>query len=162
MKKKVIGVIDSFMSYLTKYDGKKTHNMQSLMLDPRFKSLISISSSIIGYELGMAIATKVDKKSLYSILFLKSYQHLHPLFKIENSFVIKSNEENNLDIFEMVTCNNELTKNPINQKLMIFCRCQMDTKDIKCLFEWWKKHESIFPIVGFFLQTNIGDYRFPN
>jgi hypothetical protein len=132
------------------------------MLDPRFKSLISISSSIIGYELGMAIATKVDKKSLYSILFLKSYQHLHPLFKIENSFVIKSNEENNLDIFEMVTCNNELTKNPINQKLMIFCRCQMDTKDIKCLFEWWKKHESIFPIVGFFLQTNIGDYRFPN
>jgi hypothetical protein len=81
------------MSYLTKYDGKITHNMKALMLDARFKRLISISNSIIGHELGMALATKVDKKSLYSILLLKSYQHLHPLSKIESSFVIKFNEE---------------------------------------------------------------------
>ncbi len=48
------------------------------------------------------------------------------------------------------------------QKLMIFRRFQVDAKEIKCLLEWWKKHESMFPIVGFFLETNIRDYRVPN
>jgi hypothetical protein len=38
----------------------------------------------------------------------------------------------------------------------------VDAKEIKCLLEWWKKHESMFPIVGFFLETNIRDYRVPN
>jgi hypothetical protein len=50
----------------------------------------------------------------------------------------------------MVTGTNELTKKPVNKKLMIFCRFQVDVKDIKCLLEWWKKHESMFSIVGFF------------
>jgi len=36
----VIGVINSFLSFLTIYDEKITHNMLTLMLDPRFKSLI--------------------------------------------------------------------------------------------------------------------------
>ncbi len=27
MNKEIIGVIDSFISFLTKYDGKKTHDM---------------------------------------------------------------------------------------------------------------------------------------
>jgi len=48
------------------------------------------------------------------------------------------------------------------QKLMIFRRFQVDAKEIKCLLEWWKKHESMFPIVGFFLETNIRDYRVSN
>jgi hypothetical protein len=104
------------------------------MLDPRFKSLILISNSI-GHELGVAIATKFDKKSLYFILFLKSYHRLHPLSNIESSFFNKLNEENNLDIFEMVIGTNELTKEPINKKLMIFCRFQVDAKDIKCPLE---------------------------
>ncbi len=25
----------------------------------------------------------------------------------------------------------------------------MDVKDIKCPLQWWEKHESMFPIVGF-------------
>jgi hypothetical protein len=54
-----IGVIDSFISF-TKFDGKKTHNMQALMFDRRFKILIFISNSFIGRELGVAIATKFD------------------------------------------------------------------------------------------------------
>jgi hypothetical protein len=84
-------------------------------------------------------------------LFLKFYHHLHPLSKIESSFVNKFNEDNSLDIFEMVIGTNELTKELVNKKLMIFCRFQADVKDIKCPLEWWKKHESMFPIVGFFL-----------
>jgi len=37
MKKVVFGVIDSFLSILTKYDERKTHNMLSLMLNLKFK-----------------------------------------------------------------------------------------------------------------------------
>jgi hypothetical protein len=54
MNKEVIRVIDSFISFLTKYDGKKTHNMQALMSDPRFKILVLISNSFIGSELRVA------------------------------------------------------------------------------------------------------------
>jgi len=39
MKKEVIGAIDFFLYFLTRYDEKKTHNMLALMLDPKFKSL---------------------------------------------------------------------------------------------------------------------------
>ncbi len=34
-----MNVIDSFLSFLTKYDERKIHSMLSQMLDPRFKSL---------------------------------------------------------------------------------------------------------------------------
>jgi len=39
MKKEVIGVIDFFLYFLTRYDEKKTHNMSALILDSKFKSL---------------------------------------------------------------------------------------------------------------------------
>ncbi len=39
MKKIVFGLIDYFLSILTKYDERKTHNMLSLMLNLKFKSL---------------------------------------------------------------------------------------------------------------------------
>jgi hypothetical protein len=41
IKKEVCGVMGSFISFLTKYDARRTHNMLSLMLDPRFKNLRS-------------------------------------------------------------------------------------------------------------------------
>jgi hypothetical protein len=34
-----LALLDSFLSFLMKYENKKTHNMISLMLDPGFKSL---------------------------------------------------------------------------------------------------------------------------
>jgi len=39
IKKEVCGVLDSFLSFLENYEERKAHNMFSLMLDPRFKSL---------------------------------------------------------------------------------------------------------------------------
>jgi hypothetical protein len=38
VKREVINVLDSFFSFLKKYENKKAHNVISLMLDPRFKS----------------------------------------------------------------------------------------------------------------------------
>jgi hypothetical protein len=39
IRKEVCAMLDSFLSFLMKYENKKTHNMISLMLDPGFKSL---------------------------------------------------------------------------------------------------------------------------
>jgi hypothetical protein len=49
----------------------------------------------------------------------------------------------------MTTNANEPTKEVVNLELLIFKSFQMDTKNIKCPFEWWEKHESVFPIVEF-------------
>jgi hypothetical protein len=42
----VINVLDFFLSFLKVYDKRKTHNMISLMLDFRYKSLHIISSFV--------------------------------------------------------------------------------------------------------------------
>jgi hypothetical protein len=32
----------------------------------------------------------------------------------------------------------------------------MNPKDIKCLFQWWGKHEAMLPIVGFWACQILG------
>jgi hypothetical protein len=44
-------VIDSFLSFVTRYDERKVHNMLALMLDPRFK-ILKLISNFIGHEHG--------------------------------------------------------------------------------------------------------------
>jgi hypothetical protein len=44
IKKLVCGVLDSFFSFLMKYEEKHIHNMLSLMLNPRLKSFKLVSS----------------------------------------------------------------------------------------------------------------------
>ncbi len=43
-----------------------------------------------------------------------------------------------------------------NRELLIFKRFQMDPKKIKCPLQWWQKHESMFPIVGFLVRQLLG------
>jgi hypothetical protein len=63
IKKEVCGVLDSFLSFLRKYEKRKAHNMFSLMLDPRLKSLCLIFS-YVGREQGISIVEEYDWKSL--------------------------------------------------------------------------------------------------
>jgi hypothetical protein len=34
-------------------------------------------------------------------------------------------------------------------ELLILRHYQVDPKDIKCPLQWWGKHETMFPIIGF-------------
>jgi len=55
----------------------------------------------------------------------------------------------------MTTNTNEsTTKEVVNLELLIFKRFQMDVKNIKCPIEWWEKHESMFPTIGFLACQN--------
>ncbi len=86
-------------------------------------------------------------------MFLKCYHHLYPMEDCDVEFIEHiSYEDNNLDIIEMIVNTSELMTKLVSRKLLIFRRFQVDFKEIKCPLQWWKKHESLFPIVGFFAQ----------
>jgi hypothetical protein len=82
IRKEVCMVLNSFISFLKKYEEKKTHNMLSLMLDPRFENL-HLVSFFISCEQGITIIEEYDERSLY-LMLLKCYQHLQPVVGFEN------------------------------------------------------------------------------
>jgi hypothetical protein len=49
----------------------------------------------------------------------------------------------------MIANTNELMKKRVNMELMIFRKFQVDAKNNKFPFQWWEKHESMFPTIGF-------------
>jgi hypothetical protein len=48
----------------------------------------------------------------------------------------------------MIAKTSELTKDLVKRESLMFQRYQVDAKDIKCVLEWWEKHESLFPRIG--------------
>jgi hypothetical protein len=85
IRKEVCGVLDFFLSFLTKYKNKKTLYMISLMLDLRFKSL-QIIFSFVGWEQIVSLVEEYDRKILY-LMLVKCYEHLHPLIRSNINFV---------------------------------------------------------------------------
>ncbi len=85
-----------FLFFLKKKK-KKAHNMFSLMLGLRFKS-IHLVSSFVGREEGVNIVDKYDKKTLY-LMFLRCYHHLHPMTEFVGCVNQTSDEESNFDFF---------------------------------------------------------------
>jgi len=134
------------LSFLRKYEERRSHNILSLMLDPRFKNLRSVSS-LIGQEQGISIVQEYDMRSLIPML-LKCHQHLHPIVE---SKITKQNidVDINLDIFEMSITYNGPTRKLVNMELLFLKDYHVDSKEIKSPLEWWEKHESLFPLVGF-------------
>jgi hypothetical protein len=47
-------------------------------------------------------------------------------------------------MFEMVIITIELAKELVNKELLIFRQYQVDVENIKCHFQWWGKHDTIF------------------
>ncbi len=54
-----------------------------------------------------------------------------------------------MDIFEQIVNINELVEELVKRELLIFKKYQLDVKDIKCHFQWWQKHETMFSTIGF-------------
>jgi hypothetical protein len=52
IKRDVYNVLDVFLSFLKKFDERKTYNLLALMLDPRYKNLV-IVSTFVGKELSV-------------------------------------------------------------------------------------------------------------
>jgi hypothetical protein len=76
-------VLDSFLSFLKKYENKKVHNRISLIVDPKFKSFRKVSS-FVGKEQGVALVEEYNKKTLYPML-VKCLEHLHPLVRLNRN-----------------------------------------------------------------------------
>jgi hypothetical protein len=123
IRREVINVLDSFLSFLKKYENWKTHNMISLMLDAGFKSLCIISS-FVGRDQGVVLVKDYDRKTLYLIL-VKCYEHLHLLVRLDRNCV-------NQNIFEQIASTSEPIEKLVKREFMIFKRYQLDVNDIKC------------------------------
>jgi hypothetical protein len=67
----------------------------------------------------------------------------------------KSDEDSNLNIFQHIASTIEPSKELVTKELLIFRCYQVDPKDIKCFFQWWGKHEAMFPLVGFLESSNF-------
>jgi hypothetical protein len=63
IKKEVCGVLNSFLSFLRKYEERKVHNMLLLMLDPWVKNL-PLVSSFVGCEQNIFIVEEYVQKTL--------------------------------------------------------------------------------------------------
>ncbi len=84
-------------------------------------------------------------------MLVKCHEHLHPLVKSKTNSTDQNifYQDYNLDIFEQIANTNEPIKELVKREFLIFKRYQLDVKDIKCLFQWWQKHEAMFPTFGF-------------
>ncbi len=132
IRKEVFRVLDIFISFLKKFDERKTHNMLTLiLLDPRFKSF-HLVSSFIACDQGVAIIKQYDTMSLYP-MFMKCYYYLHPSIESNNDFVNqKVYDDNNLDILKMIARSTKPTKKLVKRELLVFRHYQVDVKEIKC------------------------------
>ncbi len=144
IKREVCGVLDGFLSFSKMCEENKTHNMLSLMLNLRFKSL-RLVSFLIGQKRAISIVEEYDQRSLFPML-LRCYHILHLMAEFGFVVNIQTDEKNNLDGMS------ELSKEVVNKELLMFRRFQVDVKDIKCLLEWWVKHVFLFSIVAFFVH----------
>jgi hypothetical protein len=61
-----------------------------------------------------------------------------------------------LDIFEHITSTSKLAKQLVKKMLLIFLQYQLHVRNIKCLLQWWEKHEIMFRIVYYFSLTDFG------
>jgi len=137
IRREITNVLNSFLSFLKKYENMKAHNMISLMLHPKFKSLCMISS-FVGKEQGVVLVEEYDKKILY-LMLVKCHEHLHPFVRLDRNCVDQDIFEQDciLDIFEQTTCTSEPTKKLVKKELLVFKRYQLDVTNIKCVLQWW-------------------------
>jgi hypothetical protein len=113
---------------------EKLTNMLSLMLDPRFKNLHLIFSSV-GLEECVSILDEYDRKTLHPML-LKCYHHLHPMTKFIGCVNQITHEDCSLDIFQpTIASTSQSTKKLVTRELLIFRHYQVNPKDIKCPFQ---------------------------
>ncbi len=80
-------------------------------------------------------------------------------FKDEIDFATFDNlMEEDENVVYKFSCLASNIKNEVTQvlELLIFMCYQVDVKDIKCPLQWWEKHESMFPTIGFCIRQIFG------
>jgi hypothetical protein len=66
-----------------------------------------------------------------------------------------SDEDSNLDGFEMTSKTSKPSKTLVKREVDLF-RKYPEIKDIKCLLDWWAKHEPFFRIIAFLTCQILG------
>jgi hypothetical protein len=121
IKKEVVGILNSFLTFFRIYEKNRNYNILLLMLNPRFKGFCLVSSHI-GHEQGLFIVEEYGAKTLYPML-LKCYHYLHLVGENEFSDVVDHEDvDSKLDIFQMIASSNEPMKKSMTKKFLNFKR----------------------------------------
>jgi hypothetical protein len=64
-----------------------------------------------------------------------------------------------LDIFQQIASTSDPSKELVTKKLLIFRCYQVDTKDIKCPLQWWRKYKTMFPTISLLACQILGFIR---
>jgi hypothetical protein len=93
-------------------------------------------------------------------MLLKCYHYLHSIVESKVRCVDQIIDANSkLDIFEQTFSTSEQMKELVTKTLLIFKCYQVDHKEIKSPFQWWGKHEAVFPLVSFLACQILGIVR---
>ncbi len=86
-------------------------------------------------------------------MLLKCYHYLYLTIESKVGCIDQIKDSKfDFEIFEQTPRTSEPTTKLVNREILIFICCQVDSKEIKCHFQWWAKHETIFHILDFWLD----------
>jgi len=85
------------------------------------------------------------------------YHYLHSIGKSKVGCVHQTRDaESNFNIFEQTLGINEPVTKFVTKEMLIFKHYQVVSKEIKCPFQSWAKHEAMFSIASFLAQQILG------
>jgi hypothetical protein len=149
MQTKIIKVIKPFWQFLEVYDPHQVHNMLSIMLDPRFKSL-RVVKNYVGCEDYIHLGSKYDANAII-LLLIMVFEILNPTISkcitIVAGFGYFIEKDNN--IFGVGTFIEEFSHALLVGKLSLVIRLFITFVVCANPLVWSQIHESQFPNVGF-------------
>jgi hypothetical protein len=74
----------------------------------------------------------------------------------------KNWQEFQFGFFEQITNTSEPLKEHVTKELLILTQYQMDSKEIRCHFQWLRTQEVVFLIVDFFHLPNLRHCKITN
>ncbi len=104
---------------------------------------------VIGCEERVNIIEEYDRQSLYPIV-LKCYYYLFLMVKSKVECVNQIKDAKfDLEFFEQTPITNEPTIELSTSKMLIFMCYQVNSKEIKCLFQWRANMKRYFLLLVF-------------
>jgi hypothetical protein len=155
MRVEVVKVIKPFPQFLQAYDSHQLHNMFTLMLDLRFKSL-RVVENYVGHGACICFVAKYDANAIIPLLMIV-FEVLNPIVQacvVEVvGYVARFGDyiEKDNNIFNVGT-SMEKSSCALVVKLSLFRRLSISLATCVDPLAWWWIHETQFPNVSFLVK----------
>ena len=149
--------LEPFLDFTFKFSKDKAHNMVAIMLDPRYKSLQSISK-FMGPQTAKVVVMEYDRLVLLPFL-MQVHMHLNPKTATTSSQAdaFESLEVDQFSLFGAGASEEEAAEGLLQKELSLFCRVVIESRDLEeGPLEWWRVNEALLPCVGSLARQYLG------